>query len=251
MKYVGIYIVLLLFISPANAGEKDSIVYQSKGLTITKNLRNSLYTVERKLENEKLKNLKFAQLYRWRYIQVLDKNNRMYLLDHQMIEVDSTGFARRGFCGTVPHYVMTITETDSSFQVFEDETFYDQKNIPPQITIEVSKTVADSISFMYGRNEMRFTSNFGINDENYVNPRMVIVMKDEQYATFEHQEIKYDSIAYGMHQNYPVTCKDGLFGILNIIEPKFSEVHKFKGFLAKTVLADGTVGYVDIDGNEY
>lgn len=241
-----LFLLLLVATNNCFASNKDSLIYKSEHVLVTFNLRSKEYTVE---ANETYKHLKFVQPIS-RTIQVLDKKNNVFFIDedgNKQLEVEDYFMV----CGTVPHYQLSVQKNTDAFEIYEDETFYDHGNkIPAEITKSIDISVADSVVFINGKSTFFFTSNFSVGIGN-VNPRTVFFIKDGKYATSENPDIHYDQIDFSNHHRYLLTQRDGLWGILEVVEPKYLKIEKFNYYLAQATKENGKVIYIDINGNEY
>lgn len=251
MKVIIVQILLFLFVFDVYSSDQDSIIYESDKVILIQNMTSKLFTLKSKKKRKKIRNLLFVGIVDKKEFEVLNKNRNLYYLDEDWNKTVVRERRITEVCGTVPHFVLTIAETDSSFQVYEDETFYDQKGIPPVITAEVSKKQADSIQFLNGTSKFWFTSNFNYGNVIKTNPKTIILFKDGFCSTLEHPEIKFDSIMYMNSYGFPITAKNGNYGILGVVSAQYKELGKFNFYLARVVLPNGEIRYIDNSGNQY
>ncbi len=235
----------VLFASPC-----DSVVYESDSIQLFFCEQNSEYKLVNKKTHQTTKNLKFARRLGQEF-QILDSEDQLFYIDEKGNRSEKSNF-RMFVCGTVPHYSLTIVSTDSTYEIYEDETFYDYNNEEPKVLQNViAKNYADSVSFINGGHVFNFTSNFGYMFFSRLDPRTVILIKEGRYFTLENPEVKYDKIEYGPGFQFLLTQKDGRYGILDLVAPKYAEISAFECYLAKVRLPNGKVKYIDTEGREY
>lgn len=241
---------LLLPLGGVFASSCDSLIYETDNLKMFFCEKKQDYLWLDKKTNETVKHLKFVERL-GREFQVLDSENQLFYIDENGKRSEESHF-RLFVCGTVPHYIVSVVETDSTFEVYEDETFYDSGNkIPVALQTTINKTDADSVYLMNGRMEFSFTSNFGYMSFSRIDPRSLILVKDGQFFTHEHPDLKYDAIEYSPEKVLLLTRKGALFGILDVVEPKYTDISKPDFFLTKVTLPNGEVKYIDTEGKEY
>lgn len=248
--------IALIFILCANAAfsgqATDSLMYKSSHVELTYNTQKKEYCLKQTNGDLKLKHLQFVKKLYSEHFQVLDKNNRMFYVDRNLIVLENIEELRRGFCGTVPHYQMSVVTTDSVFEVYQDETFYDHGNeIPKELIYSISRTDADSVYFLNGRQEYMYTANFGIGFMIKSNPTALILEKNGKFGSSEAPSKMYDSIVYDYKNGCFKTETDGLYGILGLVEPQYTEIGDFEWHLAKVTLPNGKTAYIDSDGKVY
>lgn len=250
LKAFLICFFLILSTSKLFASSCDSIVYESENVQLLFCKEGKDYTWIDKNSNKKLKHLKFARKLGHEF-QILDRENNLFYIDENGKRSDESEF-RRFVCGTVPHFILKVATTDSTFEVYEDETRYDSGNrVPEALQRVIAKEEADSVFFINGLKEFAFTSNFGYMSFLQVDPWMVLLSKDGQVFALDNPEETYDAIAYSFDKQLLLTQKDGLYGILDLVEPKYAEISGFEFYLAKVQLPNGEVTYIDVEGREY
>lgn len=242
--------LVLLPVGELLASSYDSLVYETTNLKILSSKIEKDYCWLNKNTGETVKHLKFVQELGNEF-QILDSENQVFYIDASGNRSDTTTY-RRWVCGTVPHYTVSVVETDSTFEVYEDETFYDHKNqTPAALQTTISKKDADSVLLINGRREFNFDSNFDY--VRFVNsdPRTVILVKDRQFFTSTDREKKYDTFIYWRSGGLLLTRRGALYGILDVVSPKYAEISPFEYYLAQVKLPNGEVRYIDTEGNEY
>jgi len=249
MKAILLSLSLLLITGQLVGQTKDSIIFNSDNIKITKNFDDHKFSIQNLSTDEQIENLKFVKQIAYHF-QVLDENNNIYYLNangEKLAEVEDF----YGVCGTVPHYELTVKENKRNFEVFEDETFYDAGNkIPAKKVYEFDKKNVDSVLFINGSDGMIFTSNFSVGIGS-TDPTMVLLVKDGQYFTMDTPTDTYDSIDFSNYHHSLKTMKDDLYGLLGIIEPKYKNIEVFEYYLAKATTTDGSTVFIDLEGNEY
>lgn len=252
MKTLILSILLCALSSNLFGQSADSIISQSESIVLLKNTDSGRFTLIHKKRNQKLENLKFAKRI-FRYFQVLDATNNMFYIGDDW-EKKETVEDFIGVCGTVPHFSLTVQTRGAYFEILEDETFYDRNNVPAEVKFKVNKHEADSVVFINGKNSFSFDSNFGIGFPT-INPRTLILIKNGKYFTRDHPHLKYDSIgfmsSYYDHKPSLSTMKNNLYGLLGIVEPKYKRIEAFRHYLAEAETVDGTLVFIDAEGNEY
>ena len=184
-------------------------------------------------------------------LQVLDKNNETFFFDIKLEKTESVDLFF-GFCGTVPHYELRVIEEEDNLIVMENETFYDNGNQEPAISIAtISKNIADRIHFINGKNAFNFTSNYGLDAVIRTDPRQIVFIKNNKYGIFGVNETAiYDQITFS--GGLLKIELNGLYGYYSINEePKYKELGGFNYYLARFELPNGRKGYIDSNGNEY
>ena len=151
----------------------------------------------------------------------------------------------------VPHYTLDVKETKDSFVITKDETFFDRiGEEAAEELVKISKSDADSIVFINGKNTFDFTSNFSFTST-VIDPMTIFIVKDGKYTVLGKETLKYDSVDFA---GYSPTLKysiDNLYGFHNITEAKYSEVSDFQDNLARVTTVKGKEIIIDMEGNEY
>lgn len=252
MKNTIVLLFLFALLSNLNAQTDKDIVttFESDYLSITKNVSENTYQITGKKSKSIFSNLKYVGSVGDSY-QVIDANNEILLLDATTLEKKDKAENLYWLCGTVPHYTIAIEETKDSFVITKDETFYDYGNqeVAEEI-IKVSKSEADSIVFINGKNTFDFSSNFSFTSR-IIDPMTIFIVKDGKYTVLGKEGLKYDTVDF---TGYAPTLKytvDNLHGFHNITEAKYSEVSDFQDNLARVTTAKGKEIIIDIEGNEY
>lgn len=249
MKHFLAIFVWSLLLHQGKAQSTDSTTYLTEKLWVTQNLQTKAFTVIHRPTQKRYEHLKFVKVL-YPQLQILDANNTMYYLetDGTLKEQVTT---RLEVCGTVPHFIVWVTRTASSLEVWEDETFYDYDNqIPAKKTATIPLSEADTIVFINGKSRIDFTENFGIGI-NTTDPRMLILVKDGQFFVPDHPNQTFDSIDFSNCEHSLKTEKDNRYGLLGIIGPIYKRIAPFEHYLAKAEKEDGTIVYIDLEGNEY
>lgn len=76
-------------------------------------------------------------------------------------------------------------------------------------------------------------------------------MKDGKYFLPGRPDLVYDSIDFNAYYHSLITQRDGLYGVLGVVEPRYTELTSFEYYLAVAVRPDGQKVYLDIAGREY
>jgi hypothetical protein len=246
MKNIIISIILSILFIKCFAQSVDSVFYQSKNILLTQNLETGRYKL---ITNQTYDELNFARRIN-RYFQILDVNNQVFFIGEDGVKKKEVK-DYISVCGTVPHFTLSIKKTESYFEIFEDETFYDYNNeIPAEKKQQVSIQEADSVLFINGKTDFNFTSNFDVGIGT-TDPRMLILVKNGKYYSKDNHDLKFDSIYFTKYYHSLKTMKNNLYGLLGIIEPKYKRIEDFNYYLAKAETENGEVVYIDIEGNEY
>ncbi|MGB0840124.1 MAG: hypothetical protein ACPGXL_08290 [Chitinophagales bacterium] len=249
MKRLITILLMTGMIQQATAQIADSLIYEADHIRITKNQTTDKFKITNKITGKSFINLKFVD-YVFNNIQVLDGNNNVYFLSNRWEKTEEP-MMLGGLCGTVPHYTASVKSNASSHQVMIEETFMSRfDSIPEEKIVEISTAVADSVLFINGASTFRFTANFNYL-LNALAPKTIILKKDGKYFKKDAPEQLYDAIDFGK-KAYAVQTKQGdLYGIFDIIEPKFASIEEFYYHLAKATMPDGSEVYIDLKGNEY
>ncbi len=227
----------------------DSIIDDSNNLLLEKNLESGTYKLTNKETEESYENLAFARRI-YQYFQILDSNNQVFYIGADWKKEEQVKDFM-GVCGTVPRYSLTSRVNGSNFEILEDETSYDYNNeIPAEIQFTVTRKEADSVLFINGRSSFKFTSNFDVG-VGITNPRMVLLYKKGKYFTRDNPDLKFDAIDFTNYHHSLKTIRGSLYGLLNIMDPKYKRIEKFNYYLAEAETKDGKIDMVDIEGNEY
>ena len=244
--FLIVSIVFLQFVCTAQS--VDSIVYNNDILVLEKCKTSDTYTLTNIKTNEKHKKIIFLKSLIINY-QVLDANQNLYYLNDSGDRVDTVQ-SYGWMCGTVPHYTVNIEYNKDFFYVIQKETFFtrDGKESPDTITT-LSKSDVDSLYFINGKQEFKYTSNYTFSNSPITRPETIIYKKGNQYGTIMGIGKTYDKIDF----TYPVltTYKNNLVGFYNIVEPKYQKISRFEYYLARCVKTNGTVVHIDKDGIEY
>ena len=250
LKFISILSFLFFLIINGTAQNLDSVIYESANFMVTKNDKTNHFQITNKLTKETLQNLKFVKRIGEDF-QVLGENKKIFYINEnwKISEEANNSF---GLCGTVPHYTMTVSENEDSLFVYRNETFYDYGDeIPAEKIFEISKKEADSILFINGLDKFNFTANFNIFGDALINPNTFFLVKDGKYFQPENPQEVFDSLDFSNHYSFIKTIKDGKYGILGVIPPKYLEISEFNGYLAQAISSDGSVVYIDKIGEEY
>jgi len=252
MKNTILFLLLFVLLSNIQAQADKNIIieFESPHLVITKDASNNTYEITGKEVKSVFSNLKYVGVVGDSY-QIIDANNEILLIDAETLEKKKEARSSFWLCGTVPHYTIAVEETKNSFVITKDETFYDIQNqkLAEEI-FKVSKSDADSIVFINGKNIFNFNANFTYTNK-IVDPMTVFLVKDGKYSPIGEKAIKYDYINF---EGYSPTLKysiGNLHGFYKITEAKYSEVSDFQDNLARVTTADGQKIIIDIEGNEY
>lgn len=246
MKNTFAIILSFLLLDCCFAQSKDAVVYKSENILLTQNLETKNY---RLVTNEIYDELMFVKRI-YSYFQILDAN-------HQVFYIGEDGEKKRevkdyiGVCGTVPHYELSMKHSNAYFEIFEDETFYDHDNeIAAEKIHQISNQEVDSVLFINGKTEFKFTSNFDVGIGS-TDPRILIFVKDGKYFSNDAPDIRFDSIDFTNYDHSLKTKKNNLYGLLGVVEPKYKRIEDFNYYLAEAETENGEVIYIDIEGNEY
>lgn len=247
MKFRKIILTISLAVSSFSfTYAKDSLVYDLGEFKVFKN--DSSYFVKSNSGQTLYKNLKYfgSAIQFW---QVLDENNQIFYLNHEMKKAD-TKDDFLGLCGTVPHYTLKVNSTPKEFIIMQDETFYDYGNqIPAEEKFRISKNDADEIYFINGKKEFNYDGNYGFEGVG-AQPDLVVYEKNGKFGIWQDEsKILYDEITFE-NSNLKVK-KDGKRGFYGFTKIKYADIQPFIFNLARIKTKDGKTGYVDTNGNEH
>lgn len=251
MKNTIVLFFLFAFLSNVHAQTTSKITeFESDNLSISQDVSKNTFQITSKTSDLVFSNLKYVGSVGDSY-QVIDANNEIFLLDAVSLKKKDKAKNLYWLCGTVPHYTIAVEETKDSFVITKDETFYDMmgKEAAKEV-MKISKSDADSIVFINGKNSFDFSSNFSYSSR-IINPMTVFLVKDGKYSVSGEKPVKYDSIDF---EGYSPTLKysvGDLHGFHNITEAKYSKVSDFQDNLARVTTAEGKEIIIDVEGNEY
>jgi hypothetical protein len=246
MKNTSIIILFLVLLNNCFAQSADSIVYKSETILLTKNLKTGSYKL---IANETYDELAFVKRI-YSYFQIIDRNNQVFYIGEDGEKKDDVK-DYIGVCGTVPHFTLSLKNTGTCFEIYEDETFYDYNNENSAEKKQVIKIQeADSVLFINGKTQLNFTSNFDVGIST-TNPRMLILVKDGKYFLNDASELKFDLIDFTNYYHSLKTTNNNLYGVLGIVEPKYKRIESFTYYLAEAETENGEIIYIDVEGNEY
>ena len=249
-------VILFLIISCFSAQETESVYVLNNRTKIVQNRITRKFEI-RKYDRVKgqykatLKKIKFVKMLSSEYFQILNKRNEINYVNENG---DLTNLPKIApfVCGTVNTYKMRVIENMNHYEVVSKnigmgtipEAYIKEEKI--QI---ISKQIADSIFFINGKSEFSYDDNFYFLTN--INPKTIVLKKNSKFFTYENQNNKYDEITFGQYDRLLITKSNNLYGILNVIEPKYLKINPFEHYLAKVELSNKKIIFIDKEGNEY
>jgi sulfur relay (sulfurtransferase) DsrC/TusE family protein len=226
------------------------LISQEGPIKITYSEDADNYAISRSDINKEIANLRFVKRY-FRYYQAINEKNEIQYFDDSLNVFDTV----EDFywtCGTVPHYTMTIVAQGNHFEVYSDETFFDMNNEEPAKEIaRISMANADALMFINGEMTFNYTTNFGVGQENRLEPETLIAKKGDKYYFYGAPEVEYDEIIFTQHSPSLRTRNGQLFGLHNVIMPTFTEIGEFTHFITPVTLPTGEKALLDVFGKIY
>lgn len=177
--------------------------------------------------------------------QVLTAKNEIIYHDY-LGEVVDLPFL--GFCGTVPHYELTIEDLENEFVLYKDETFFDIGNeITPEVLARLPKEKVDSVSWLNGQHHFLYNTNSTIGVFGGVEPDSYFIYKDGMVkVSSDLTNTWYDGATAIKFCVF--TEKEGKLGVLNVIDPQFLSLGAFTYHLARYKDLQGKEGYLSAEG---
>ncbi len=233
-----------------NVASTQVLISQEGPIQITQSEDAESYTISRSDINKEITDLRFVKRY-FRYYQTINEKNEIQYLDDSLNvfnEVEDFFWT----CGTVPHYTMTIISEGKFFVVYSDETFFDMNNDEPAKEIaRISMDNIDALMFINGETTFNYTTNFGVGQENRLEPETLIAKKGEKYHFHGAPQVEYDEIFFTKFSPSLTTRNGRLYGLHNIIEPTITELGEFTYFLAPVTFPSGEKAILDVFGKVY
>lgn len=252
MKFYSILVAAILIATSHSftlAQSTDQLISEINGRKVYQKATNGTFYIKNKTGRTVYKNLKFVRPIHQNW-QVIDQYNKSFYIDEKGKKQQKfKNFF--GLCGTVPHYELTIEETDDAFVVWNDEVFYDYGNkIPATREAIIAKDVADKVFFINGTTSFEFTANYGFGNMVNPPPTTLIIEKNQQFSIFnDPTATSYDAIT--LERGILKTQKNGLVGVYGVCSPKYKSIGGFQHYLAVVELPNGKKGYIDNTGKEY
>jgi len=231
------------------ASSCDSLIFETDNLKMFFCEKKQDYLWLDKKTNETVKHLKFVHQLGGEF-QVLDRENQLFYIDENGKRSEESIYRNVDF-GSWALVVLSVVTTDSTFEVHKGQITNDLANQALTRIETISKADADSVSFLNGQMEFQFKRNFEYTNFFIDDARVLILMKNGQYFTAHHPDLKYDAIEYSPEKGLLLTQKGALFGILDVVEPKYTDISKPDFFLTKVTLPNGERKYIDTEGREY
>jgi hypothetical protein len=248
MKKKWIGVLSLLFVLATLTGRSqsnDPEVFKSNHIVVTQNLQTARYKI---VTNEKTyDSLYFVKQFSYDHFQVLSANNRIFCIGRDGKEkveiVDPCEYSFPDKCDS-----FFIRQTPSYFLISSTQEYCFHG--VPNLIDRIERKYADSIFLINGKTEFNLDSSFcGLSE--LVRPETIILMKDMEYFSRENPSLKFDSIDFSNYGNSLKTVKNGLYGILGVVEPKYRRIDDFDFFLAKAEKVNNEIVHIDYKGNEF
>lgn len=236
----------------AQSFKKDSLISslpRGNG-TVKYNTKNKTYTIYNRLQIPVHKKVKYYGKV-GQDPQIIDHENQVFYLDDHLKKVVQQPAFRYGFCGTVPHYEVTISKGDDYFFVKREETFMSRNGEDIETIDSIPLKKVDDLFLGNMSTSLRYNSNYFYEQNIAFRPHRLIYKKGNKYGVWDDStRTLADSIQ--LIENMFLFTSNGLMGYIDIhTSGKYKELGAFVGHLARFTLPDGKKGYIDISGNEY
>ncbi len=243
--------ITLIALSISSSAQNKELILAFNEYSVYKNLNDKTYIIKNdkgKVIHKELKYIDYVGIEYGKSLQVLNKDNEILYFDDNLVKIEYPKKEVFGYCGTVAYYGKQIIEDEENYLVefTEDRSVYNE-GIKKIIIDNISKKHVKDIYFANNMKSIYYSENsFSIY------PIHIVIDFGDKFGIRSNKSVEYfDSI--DIRDPYTIKVeKNKLYGYYGITkEVKFSVLKDFEFNLAKFQRKDGSIGYIDLEGNEY
>lgn len=237
---------MLIMSSISSFSQDGELVLTFNDFKVLKEVNKKTYKIlnnENKVITKDLKYVNYAGYSN--SLQALDQNNNVVYFDHDLKKIETPKEEIIEVCGTVAYFKRKIIEDDENYfiEFTEDKSVYSE-GIKKSIVDTIPKKNIKKIYFANTKKEIDY-------DENFDFPTYIILMLEDKVAIRQGNSTKYyDSL--NLDNPFAIKVQKGKFiGYYGITKVKYQQLENFEYHLARFEDANGNIGYIDLQGNEY